>query len=442
MNQTNCLKQQFGCGQNGCGQNGSLCHTCGESFIDSTQTACPDGNPRCSREVPCDLCQSIAQSIVKTPSKAFGEGKALDVKPLQGFANEDQCANCGKTIGSNPGICGICASILESPLNPAQPLIGYNPKFGPEKGSFGPCTAETTRNTLVTFRRSFEASKIHGLPFTEINNFKMSASHLKLLILQMTVLGIEGFNNSCFYVVVFWMLSQGNMHERINTNCISGYILYKILWDLRFKLFIGRDIVEAFRLSLKEYPLIQRRQTEFELGMNDPIDLLMLFEDDEIGILRKGPIFSATGCSFHICETIGELRCSSIQDALYESVSSHSLVPEDCSIISFQFSQQKTAEFTVQTLGTDFEFPHNGVFLAGKLLRPRMFIIFKSQHYSVVLCVGESFFLANSISASQCGHFLPETSKILEVEAMGLFKTQAHTIVFECVGDVPPPPPP
>jgi hypothetical protein len=123
-------------------------------------------------------------------------------------------------------------------------------------------------------------------------------------------------------------------------------------------------------------------------------------------------------------------------------VSSPSPVPENGSIVSFQFFQQRggNGRFMGQTLGTNFEFPHDGVFLAGKLLRPKMFIIYTSQHYLVVLCVGESFFLSNSLSASQCGHFLPETREISEQDAMELFRTQAHTIVFECVGNFWPPP--
>jgi hypothetical protein len=258
------------------------------------------------------------------------------------------------------------------------------------------------------------------------------------------------------------MLSQGNMQERINTDCLSGNILWNILCDLRERLFVRRDDVEAFRLSLRECPLVQRSKSDFEQGMDDFSYLLGLLEDDEVGILRKGPIFSHTGCSFHVHESTA-VKHASIQEALCASVSSPSPVPENGSIISFEFCKQKNQKnqknnrSTTQILGTDFEFPRNGVILGVKLLRPKMFIIYKSQHYLVVLCVGESYFLANSISASQCGHFLPEMREISEQEAMELFRTQAHTIVFECVGNayappiqppsaqsdwVPPPPPP
>jgi len=202
---------------------------------------------------------------------------------------------------------------------------------------------------------------------------------------------------------------------------------------------VGRDIVEAFRLSLQEYPDVRRTLTQ--TGMDDPNCVLVMLED--LGILRKGPILSVTGCSFHIHEVLGGNTAQTIQEALYTSVSSPSPVPVNGSILSFQFCQQRgDGRFMGQTLGTHFEFPHNGVILAGKLLKVRMFIIFISQHYLVVLCVGEAFFLSNSLSASQCGHFLPETREISEQEAMEMFERQAHTIVFECVGNVPPPPAP
>jgi hypothetical protein len=335
---------------------------------------------------------------------------------------------------------------LDSPLNPAQPPIHYDPDFGPLKGSFGKCTLETTRKTLEDFRTSFKASKKHGFPFTGIYRFKRRASLICGLLSNGTILGIEGFNNSCFYVVVFWMLSQGNMHERINTECLSGYILYKILWDLRAGLFVGRDIVEAFRLSLREYPLVQSSTIDFEKDMDDIGYLLGLLEDDEVGILRKGPMLSHTGCSFHVHELIA-VEHGTIQEALCASMKSPSPVLQDCSIILFQFCQQKTQKgdkFTRQTLGTNFEFPYNGVIVNGKLFRPKMFIIYiyGEKHYLVVLCVGDSYFLANSLSASQCGHYLPEMREISEQEAMGLFRTQAHTIVFECIGNAYAPPPP
>ena len=439
MNQLPDLQQKFGCGQNDCGNHGALCPTCDESYIASTITKCPDGNPRCSDDIPCDYCKGIAQSLVKTTVLAIG-GKASDVKPLQrvhGSSNHDGCSDCGKLLGSNSQTCEICASFLESELNPAQPHIHYDPDFGPQEDSFGPCTHETRRMTLDAFKGSFQTAKREGFQFTGINRFKRSACLIRDLLSKGTILGIEGFNHSCYYVVVFWMLLNGNMHERINTDCLSGHILYKILWDLRAGLFVGRDIVEAFRLSLHDYPVFQR--TIQETSMDDPILLLSILE--ELEIIRKGPILSETGCSFHIHEVRGENPAPSIQDALCASVSSPSHFPEDGFIISFQFCQQRgNGPFTGQTLGIDFEFPRNGVILAGKLLRPKMFIIYTSQHYLVVLCVGESFFLSNSLSASNCGHFLPETREISEKEAMDLFRTQAHTIVFECVGDVPPPP--
>ena len=442
MKKSNFSKQSL-CGDRQC--TGSSCGTCQAiraSVDEQSRIECPNGVPSCKDGRLCDKCATDKYPKHEQPQPrrgAVGGGKKMDMVPRQDFLNEELCFDCGKTVGSNSQKCGICASILESPLNPAQPPIHYDPNFGPAEGSFGPCTDETTKKTMENFRGSFEASKKNGFPFTGINNFNRSASLLRNLISQGTTIGFEGFNNSCFYVVLIWMLSQGNMHGRINTNCLSGHILYKILWDLRARLFVGRNVVEAFRLSLQEYDLVQRSKSNFEQGMDDFGYLLGLLEDDEVGILHKGPNFSHTGCSFLVHESM-EFKHGSIQEALCASVSSPSPVPEDGSIISFQFSQQKSDHFTRQTLGTEFEFPHNGVVLAGKFLRPKMFIIYHSQHYLVVLCVGEAFFRSNSLSASQCGHFLPETHEISETDAMKLFRTQAHTIVFECVGNFLPPP--
>lgn len=398
------------------------------------------GDPQCNRS-SCQDCAGIEEAIINSLQSqpvALGGGNGLDIQPIQPFnIHTEICDECNQPLGSNTHACVICASVAELPTNPAQPKIAYHNDFGPIIYSFSPFTDLTAHVTLESFNRSFEASKRNRVPFTGITSFKRTASLLRMLLGQGVILGIEGFNNSCFWVVVFWMLSQGNMHERINTDCLSGHILYKILWDLRCGLFVGRNIVEAFRLSLLEYPSVQRNMSEN--GMDDPNCVLVILED--LGILRKGPILSETGCSFHIHEVRGENSAPSIQEALCASVSSSSPVPEVGSIISFQFCQQRgNGLFTGQTLGTDFEFPHDGVILNGKLLSPKMFIIYTSQHYLVVLCVGDAFFLSNSLSASQCGHFLPETREISEKKAMELFRTQAHTIVFECVGNYLPPP--
>lgn len=420
---------------------GLSCQGC-QAFIESVviheSIQCPDKVSSCRKDNLCNMCKATAQSLVET--KGQGGKAPCYVMPLQavhGSSNQEQCDECKQPFGSNTQ-CGFCASFAKSPLNPAQPDIQYHPNFGPIIYSFGPFTDSTAQNTLKSFQRSFEAAKKNEFPFTGITSFRRRASLIKMLLSQGVIIGFEGFDNSCFLIVVFWMLSQGNMHERINIDCLSGHILYKILWDLLFGLFVGRDIVAAFRLSLQEYPSVQRNMSEN--GMDDPNCVLVILED--LGILRKGPILSVTGCSFHIHEVRGENPVSSIQEALCASVSSPSPVLEDGSIASFQFSQQRggNGRFMGQTLGTDFKFPHNGLILAGKLLIPKMFIIYTSEHYFVVLWVGEAFFLSNSLSASNCGHFLPETREISEAEAMDLFITQAHTIVFECVGNVPPPP--
>ena len=241
----------------------------------------------------------MSQEFDLKQQPSFGGGKPRsDVAPLQavhGSSDQEQCGECKKPLGSNIQACGICASVAELPTNPAQPVIQYHHNFGPMENSFGPCTNATTQRTLESFQSSFKASKKNGFPFTEIFGFKRNASLLRRLLSQGVILGIEGFNNSCYYVVVFWMLSQGNMHERINTDCLSGHILYKILWDLRAGLFVGRDIVEAFRLSLREYHLVQSSTIDFEKDMDDIGYLLGLLEDDEVGILTDYFITMAKG---------------------------------------------------------------------------------------------------------------------------------------------------
>jgi hypothetical protein len=425
-----------------------------ESVAIYERIMCPYKDRSCKNAKLCDMCKATKdslkecpnqnplyseKSVVETKGLAIGGGKASDVKPLQGFLSDERCDGCGKTVGSNPQRCEFCASICESPFNPAQPLIHYDKYFGPVEGSFRPYTDLGIKRLLGDLKTMFEvANQRNGSKFPMINGKKVTVFRIRQLISQNCVLGIEGMNNSCFGVVCLWILSQGNAHTRIRTDCFAGYILYKILWELMTRLFVGRDLVDAFRISLEAYPNIKRI---IQFGeMDDPILLLSLLE--EVGILTKGPIFSEIGCSFIMNEykLEGRPQASSIQDAMLYSYTQLPVlpVPENGSIVSFQLCQQLPDQpLTKHILGTNFEFPHNGVFLDRMLLIPKMFIIYNSQHYLVVLCVGEAFFLSNSLSASQCGHFLPEMREISEQEAMELFRTQAHTIVFECVGDVP-----
>ena len=448
MSKSDRLQQKSICGEPPCsGPSCQLCQALRESTVIHESIECPQKIPSCSASDPCDMCKATANSRVETRGGgAVGGGNVrsdmVPLQPVHGSSNQEKCDECRKPIGSNTHSCAFCASFAESKLNPEQPNIGYNNHFGPAEGSFGPYTDERIKRLQEDLKTMFEvAQQRNGLKFP-INGKKVTPSRIIQLLSQNCVLGIEGMNNSCFGVVALWILSQGNAHTRIRTNCFAGYILYKILWELMTRLFVGRDLVDAFRLSLEAYPNIKRI---IQFGeMDDPILLLSLLE--EVGILTKGPIFSENECSFNLNEYKLEGRppASSIQDAMlysYTQNSHGSPVPENGSILSFKLCQQRPNQpFTKQILGTNFEFPHNGVILTGKLLRSKMFIIYDWQHYLVVLCVGEAFFLSNSLSASQCGHFLPETREISEEEAMMLFRTQAHTIVFECVGDVPPPP--
>jgi hypothetical protein len=439
MNQDFDLQQQSICDDPHC-PGLSSCKGClafQESVAIDKRITCPYKAPLCESDNLCDKCfdnKYPNNEKVQTRRGTVCGGstyEAHDVIPLQGFLSDEKCDKCGKPVGSNPQTCVICASICESPLNPAQPPIHYDPHFGPAKGSFETCSDEITRITLEALEMSFRTSnRLNRLPISDITN-KHRVNCIKSLISKKCFIGIEYYNDSSYMIVLFWMLSQGNMHNWVNTHILAGYILNQILFRLRNNLFVGRSIVEAFRLSLREYSLGEQ--------VMDDLGLLISFLENA-KIIKKGPMLSEAGCSFHI----NEVRCrepsNSIQDALCASMSSPLPFLENGSIISFQFFQQtEKGNLTHKTLGTNFEFPFDGVFVHGKLLRPRMFIIYQAQCFLVVLCVGESFFLTNILSASKCGHFLPETREISEEEAKVLFRTQAHTIVFECVGDVPQP---
>ena len=467
MSQSNRLKQQFGCGQNGCGQNGSLCDTCTDSYKGSTTITCPDGNLRCSNKSLCDYCKGIADSLVSPkPHHAFGR-KAVDVCPKQQIT--DMCDECRKTIGSTSG-CQTCQVLLDSlsdsPLNPNKPRISYHCVFGPIEGSLGPSSPEITEKLLLTFKHQFKVFTEHGnFPFSGINDSpKCRESLFEDLLPKGIVLGVEGYNCSCYIAAAAWMLSMGSNHILINVYSLSGFILYKVIRDLRFRLFVGRNDIEALRLALqREYTTEYLTKTrnpngnfDFLKMENEPCDFLTILQD--MGILHNSILFSNTGCRFYVHERLNDGKPNeSIQKAVCKSLNCKLDRLSSGTCFSFQFFQQFSRASKSQSVGTTHSFPHNGIIVDGKLFLPKMVVLHHSHHYIVMLCVGDSFFLTNSLSAQNEGHFLPETHKLSEDEAMRLFKTQSHTIVFVCVGNayappiqppcaqsdwVPPPPPP
>jgi hypothetical protein len=70
---------------------------------------------------------------------------------------------------------------------------------------------------------------------------------------------------------------------------------------------------------------------------------------------------------------------------------------------------------------------------------PKMVMLSTGRHYLSILCIGKSFFLTNSLSGQNEGHFLPDTKELSLDKAMDLFTRQAYAIVFECVEDVSSP---
>ena len=378
-----------------CGTNGRLCGNCGDDYMKQL------------------LNESSNSSRI-----AFASG---------GRVSTEKVCECGKRQGSNRTNCGICASIWDSPSNTNQPEIPFDREIGPMKGSFGATSHEITRMVLEQLKIEYERIRqgLSSLPDMNSRLPRFTTNAIRNFLMEGYVFGIEGWNNSCFLVCVIWVLSQGDMWRRINTNTLSGYILYKIVFELRSRGFVGRDIIEAFRFSLREYS-ITRGGNDLERGLNDPNEVLGLLE--ECTILLRGPMFSDIGgCSFVVNETrVNENHFNNVQDAVCASISD-SGVPIEGSILSFQLCLQK--------LGTQMPFPFDGIVVRGKLLRVKMFYIFRAQHYEVVFCVGDTFIRANSLSASINGHFLPVMTEISENEAMRLFRECAHTIVFSCDGD-------
>lgn len=148
MKKSNFSEQKYGCGQNSCGEDGSLCPTCKKSFMASTEMKCPDGNPRCSGERPCDLCKATAQSLVETRGQG---GKKMDMVPLQpvhGSSKQEQCSDCGKTLGSTND-CYLCQVILksvQSDQNEKKDCAAN--RFFPRAGGGGGCSAEEVSISL------------------------------------------------------------------------------------------------------------------------------------------------------------------------------------------------------------------------------------------------------------------------------------------------------
>lgn len=227
MSQNFDLQQQlrFGCGQNGCGNHGALSHTCGKSFTDSTEMKCPDGNPGCSDETPCELCQSIAQSIVETRRGAVGGSacEAPDVKLRQDFkpdSSGSKCEFCQNPEGSNPA-CDLCVVLKKTQEVP--------PPF--TKG---------------------EVEKLHA---NLKSGFRPSPSgrifELVVPLSSLTIGSINWTMHNCAFSAIVQMLASSNAGlNSINQQNFAGYILAVIINHIQETGKCDPIVLEVFRLEL------------------------------------------------------------------------------------------------------------------------------------------------------------------------------------------------
>jgi hypothetical protein len=224
MNQSNSSKQQFGCGQNGCGNHGALCPTCKKSFIASTEMKCPDGNSRCTDSHPCDLCQSIANSVIETKELVIGGGKAPDVIPLQDFklcSSTTICEFCNKPEGSNPA-CDLCATLKKSQEDKQPPF-----------------TKEQVKQIHLEMKSRF-------IPPPTGRMFE-----LVVPLSSLNIGSIDWTMHNCAPSAFVLMLSNSNAGlNSINQQTFAGYLLAVIINALQETGKCDPILLEVFRLEL------------------------------------------------------------------------------------------------------------------------------------------------------------------------------------------------
>jgi hypothetical protein len=95
----------------------------------------------------------------------------------------------------------------------------------------------------------------------------------------------------------------------------------------------------------------------------------------------------------------------------------------------------------VQQTGTRMPFPADGIIVRGSLFEVSAFTIFEVSHYRIVFHFNYDFFLADSTSEENNGHYLPVMKLIPKHEAMRLFYKSVHTVMFSPVSPSPSPSP-
>jgi len=218
------LQQQFsfGCGQNGCGNHGGLCPTCEKSFIASTEMKCPDGNSHCTDAKLCNLCQSIAQSVVKTRGWAFGGSacEAPDVKPLQRLrtAADKLCLDCQR--GNPQQGCSVCAMMRKT-------------------HEVEPFTKQAVEQLYKNLKEQFKPS-LTGRTF-----------QLKIALDSQTIGSIDWTMHNCAHSAFVLMLASSNAGmNSINQKIFAGYMLAVIIKSLQETGKCDPILLEVFRLEL------------------------------------------------------------------------------------------------------------------------------------------------------------------------------------------------
>ena len=513
MNQFNLFKKA-NCGEERCGQNDALCEFCQALSISNMEhesITCPENIQTCCKDHLCNMCKATAESLKMNSSVGGGKASAKPVPtteslkmnsavgggkasakpvptteslkmnsavgggkasakpvPMQNFTLE-KCPECPSTLGSNIS-CEYCQQyniltmksieIMNSHLNRNPPKdISYDPNFGPLPGSFDWVTdasiAEFEMSYLNEFKK-FQAGSVKLPDFRDLRQspiYRKMSSEMLLELTEKLSLGGEGYSNSCYIICVLWFFVLSEMWTRINTNTFTGYILYKMMFELRTRLFIGRDIIQIFRHALQKIAVFGGN--DFVRGLNSPDELISMLETQGI-INRLAPNeqysdFDDKLSTFVVHQVLIEgAENSSFQQqvdaVIFQPKTNVGSPDRRISPFFFKLCQQKGGYRdkdgkleAVQQTGTRLNFPANGIFVRGSLFEVSAFTIFGISHYRIVICFDGEFFLADSTSEENNGHYLPVMKLISKHEAMRLFYKSVHTIMFSPVSPSPSP---
>jgi hypothetical protein len=460
MSQFNLFKKA-NCGEEGCGQNDALCEFCQALSISNMEHAsitCPEKIQTCCKDHLCNMCKATAESL-KMNSAVWG-GKA-SANPVP-----EQCPECPSTLGSNKS-CKYCQQycmitqqsieIMNSHLNRNPPKdISYDPNFGPLQGSFDWVTDESIAELEMVYLDEFKRFQNGSVKLPDFRDLRLSpiyrrmSSEMLLELIEKLSLGGEGYHNSCYIICMIWLFVLSEMWTRVNTSTFTGYILYKMMFELRTRLFIGRNITQVFRRSLQEIAVFGGN--DFVRGLNSPDELISMLETQ--GIINRLALneqysdFDIKMSTFVVHQELieGVVNPSFQQqvDAVIFQPTSATSKDTRISPFFFKLCQQKGGyrdnygkREAVQQSGTRMPFPADGIIVRGSLFEVSAFTIFEISHYRIVFCFDGEFFLADSTSEENSGHYLPVMKLIHKHEAMRLFYNNVHTVMFSPVSPSP-----